>query len=253
MSSIRLENVNVSYPVLQDHYKSICRALLRMVSGGTLYKAEMRIKEVHALKDIAFELRDGDRVGLVGHNGAGKSTLLRTIGGFIQPDRGDLVVQGKISSLFSVNGGLDIDQTGHDNIFRMGRLFGIHRKEMRAHVGEIEEFSELGHFLAMPVRAYSDGMKIRLGLAVATCLHPDILLLDETINAGDAHFLERAILRLQKLYERANIIVMASHSASIMQRLCNKAIWLDHGQVRQVGPVEEVLAAYAQARHVVQP
>lgn len=253
MSSITLEHLDVNYPVLQDYYRSICRAVLRRTTGGKMYGSETRVKEVHALRDIGFTLRDGDRVGLVGHNGAGKSTLLRAIGGFILPDGGRLDVQGRVTTLFSVNGGMDIDQTGYDNIFHMGRLLGIPRRDMQPHVPGIEEFSDLGQFLGMPVRTYSDGMKIRLGLAVAVCLHPDILLLDETINAGDAHFIEKAILRLQQLYDRANIIVMASHSSTIMRRLCNKAIWLDRGRVMGIGGVEEILDAYNQARAAGKP
>ena len=245
MSSISLNQVNVHYPVVQDHYMSIRRAFLRVITGGKLYKEDARTEVVHALKDVTFTAQDGDRVALIGRNGAGKSTLLKTIGGYILPDSGTIEVEGTITSLFSVNGGMDVERTGYDNIFLIGRLLGLSKQEMRAHLPEIKSFSELSHaFLDMPIRSYSEGMKVRLGMAIVTCLNPDILVLDEAIGAGDAHFIEKATRRAQKLYERANIIIMASHDPSILARLCNKAIWVDQGRIVQAGSVEDVLKTY---------
>jgi ABC-2 type transport system ATP-binding protein/lipopolysaccharide transport system ATP-binding protein len=244
MSSITLENVNVHYPVLNDHYLSIRRAFLRGVTGGRMYREDAVVKQVHALKDISFEAKDGDRIALIGSNGAGKSTLLKTIGGYILPDRGQLTVDGVITSLFSVNGGMDVERTGYDNIYLMGRLLGISKREMAGHLPDIESFSELGEFLKLPVRSYSDGMKVRLGVAVVTCVHPDILVLDEAIGAGDAHFIDKATRRAQKLYDRARIIIMASHSPEILQHLCNQAFWIEGGRIVKRGGVEEVHAAY---------
>jgi ABC-type polysaccharide/polyol phosphate transport system ATPase subunit len=245
MSKIFLENVNVFYPVANDHYRSIRRAALRALSGGRLYGEDRPPPAIHALKDITLELQDGDRVALVGRNGAGKSTLLKTIGKFVLPDAGVLRMEGGVTALFGVNGGLDIELSGYDNIFLMGRLLGMRRAEMNRHLKDIEEFSELGSFLNMPVRSYSDGMKVRLGFSIVTCLNPDILILDEAIGAGDAHFLDKAARRAQQLYARANIIVMASHDANIVRHLCNKAAWIDQGRLIKVGPVEDVLEAYA--------
>ncbi len=249
MAHVLLENVNVSYPIVQDYYKSIRRALLRLASGRRLYNDDGQTRAIHALKNVCFELKDGDRVGLVGRNGAGKSTLLRTIGGFIMPDSGKLAVTGETTALFSVAGGMDIERSGYDNIYLMGRLLGIPPKRMATHVADIEEFSELGPFLKMPVRSYSDGMKIRLGFTIVTCLHPEILLMDEAIGAGDAHFLEKAASRARQMYERASIMIMASHSVPILQSLCNKAIWLEQGHVKKFGGVQEVLGAYMDTVH----
>jgi ABC-type polysaccharide/polyol phosphate transport system ATPase subunit len=249
MARILLENVNVSYPLVQDYYKSLRRAILRVASGGRLYNDDGQTRAIHALKNISFELKDGDRIGLIGRNGAGKSTLLRTIGGFLLPDSGNLTATGETTALFSVAGGMDIERSGYDNIYLMGRLLGIPRGRMATHVADIEEFSELGPFLKMPVRSYSDGMKIRLGFAVVTCVHPEILLMDEAIGAGDAHFLEKAALRAQRMYERASIMIMASHSIPILQSLCNKALWLEHGQVKKFGGVQEVAQAYMDSVH----
>ena len=244
MSRILLENVNVHYPVLQDHYRSIRRALLRKVSGGRMYGEDGHTNNVHALKNFNLELRDGDRVGLIGRNGAGKSTLLRTLGRFILPDSGKVSIEGNITSLFSVNGGMDIERSGFDNVFLMGRLLGMSRKEMEGHMQDIIDFSELGDFLSLPVRAYSDGMKVRLGVAVVTCVKPEILLLDEAIGATDAHFIEKTTKRAQQMYDHASIIVMASHSTEIITNLCNKALWIEHGSIVRFGGVGEVLGAY---------
>ena len=247
MSHIILENVNVHYPVVKDHYLSIRRAALNFVTGGRMYKEDSGMELIHALKNISFKANDGDRIALIGRNGAGKSTLLKTIAGYILPDNGGLDVKGRITSLFSVNGGMDMERTGYDNVFLVGRLLGLAKAEMKTHLADIEGFSELGSFLNLPVRSYSEGMKVRLGMAIVTCLHPDILVLDEAIGAGDAHFIEKATRRAQKLYERANIIIMASHDPSILERLCNKALWVDHGHIKQTGGVAEVLKAYNEA------
>jgi len=247
MSRISLDNVHVHYPVLNDHYLSLRRAMLRLVTGGRLYKQDAEMQLVHALRGISLTVEDGDRLALVGRNGAGKSTLLKTIGGFIRPHSGDMSVEGRTTSLFNANGGMDTERTGLDNIFLMGRLYGVARKDMEQHVADIAEFSELGRFLGLPVRSYSDGMKVRLGVAIVTCLHPDILVLDEAIGAGDAHFIEKATQRAQKLYARANIIVIASHDPSILRRLCNRAAWIDEGHIVRTGSVDEIVEAYTNA------
>lgn len=244
MSGVYLENVNVHYPILEDHYKSIRRAALRFLTGGRLYKEDAQGHVVHALKDISLDIRDGDRVGLVGRNGAGKSTLLKTIGGFILPNSGVYEIKGSVTSLFTVNGGMDTERTGYDNIYLMGRFFGIRRRAMEKHIADIEDFSELGKFLDMPIRSYSDGMKVRLGIAVVTCVHPDILVLDEALGAGDAHFIEKTMTRVQKFYDRARIIVMASHDTTLLTRLCNKAVWMEKGAIIKTGNITEVLETY---------
>ncbi len=162
MSRVILENVHVHYPVLNDHYLSLRRAFLRLLTGGRLYKQDAEMQLVHALRGISLTIEDGDRLALVGRNGAGKSTLLKTIGGFIRPHSGQLSVDGRTTSLFNANGGMDVERTGLENVFLMGRLYGVARKDMEKHIQDIAEFSELGRFLTLPVRSYSDGMKVRL-------------------------------------------------------------------------------------------
>ncbi len=244
MARIVLNNVHVRYPVTQDHYRSLRRLVARVATRGRLYGEDVGLRTVHAIRGLSLNLEKGDRVGLIGRNGAGKSTLLKTLGGFILPDEGTLDVEGSIMPLFSVSAGMDEERSGYDNIFLSGRLLGIPRHEMEKNVADIEAFCELGQFLYMPVRMYSDGMKVRLGFAISTCISPDILLLDEAIGAGDAHFLEKASKRAEALYNRANILIIASHSPEIITRLCNKALWLSHGTMVEFGPAEEVLAKY---------
>jgi len=244
MARIILDQVHVRYPVTQDHYRSLRRVLVRLVTLGQMYKQDTRSRMVHAIKGLSLTLEKGDRVGLIGRNGAGKSTFLKTLGGFILPDQGTMHIEGTTMPLFSVSAGMDEERTGYDNIFLSGRLLGISRKEMQKHVPDIEAFCELGEFLKIPVRAYSDGMKVRLGFAISTCITPDILLLDEAIGAGDAHFLEKASQRAEALYDRASIMILASHSPEIITRLCNKVLWLSHGNMVAFGPTEEVLARY---------
>lgn len=246
MARIVLENVHVRYPIIHDHYRSVRRLLMRAVTLGRLYQQDTGSHVVHAIRGLTLTIEKGDRVGLIGRNGAGKSTLLKTLGGFILPDEGVLQVEGDIMPLFSVAAGMDEERTGYDNIFLSGRLLGIPRGEMEKHVPDIEAFTELGDFLKLPVRAYSDGMKIRLGFAISTCITPDILLLDEAIGAGDAHFLEKASQRAEAMYDRASIMLLASHSPEIITRLCNKVLWLSHGRVVEFGPTAEVLAKYMQ-------
>jgi len=246
MARIVLQNVHVRYPIIHDHYRSVRRLLMRAVTLGRLYQQDTGSHVVHAIRGLTLTIEKGDRVGLIGRNGAGKSTLLKTLGGFILPDEGTLQVEGDIMPLFSVAAGMDEERTGYDNIFLSGRLLGIPRAEMEKHVPDIEAFTELGDFLKLPVRAYSDGMKIRLGFAISTCITPDILLLDEAIGAGDAHFLEKASQRAEAMYDRASIMLLASHSPEIITRLCNKVLWLSHGRVVEFGPTAEVLAKYMQ-------
>lgn len=246
MARIVLDNVHVRYPITQDHYRSLRRVLVRLATFGRVYKQDVGSRTVHSIRGLSLTVEKGDRVGLIGRNGAGKSTLLKTLGGFILPDEGTMYAEGNIMPLFSVSAGMDEERSGYDNIFLSGRLLGIPRVEMEKHVADIMEFCELGEFLSMPVRAYSDGMKVRLGFAISTCISPDILLLDEAIGAGDAHFLEKASQRAEALYNRANILIIASHAPEIITRLCNKVLWLSHGRMVEFGPTEEVLAKYLQ-------
>jgi ABC-type polysaccharide/polyol phosphate transport system ATPase subunit len=243
MAKIILDNINVEFPIYgqQNLFR---RAFINKLTRGRIFKDEMQIKVVKALQNISFTLQKGDRLGLVGTNGAGKSTLLKTLGQLYRPASGYISIEGKISTLFDVCMGMDLERTGYHNIYYMGMLLGIPRVQIKKMIPDIEDFSELGSFLNMPVRTYSAGMKVRLGFAICTCIDPTILLLDEAIGAGDAHFIEKASQRAKELYDKAEIIVIASHSEVLMKEFCNKALWLHKGRMVMFGGVDEVLHAY---------
>ena len=200
---------------------------------------------IEALRDINVSLRQGDRVALVGHNGAGKSTLLRLMSGIYEPTRGPgrgAAARWRRCSTSAV--GMDPEISGLENILIRGLFLGMTRKQMESRVDDIAEFTELGDYLSMPLRTYSTGMRVRLALGVVTSIDPEILLLDEGIGAVDAEFLAKARDRLNELVERSGILVFASHSDEFLADLCDTAIWMEHGTIREHGPLREVLHHY---------
>jgi ABC-2 type transport system ATP-binding protein/lipopolysaccharide transport system ATP-binding protein len=243
MASIILSNASVEIPVFAVGNNSLKATLLRKAVGGKFAQAGTNLI-INALNDVSIELRDGERVGLIGQNGAGKTTLLRVLAGVYPPTSGSVRVVGRVSPMFDISLGMSPDATGIENIRVCGALWGLSRAEIAAGIDDIVEFTELGDYLEIPVRTYSAGMLLRLSFAIATLRQPEILLLDEIIGVGDASFQAKAKARLQKIVSRAQILVVSSHSDLIIRDLCEKAIWLDKGSVAAFGPVEEVLAAY---------
>ncbi|HMD54303.1 MAG TPA: ATP-binding cassette domain-containing protein, partial [Phycisphaerae bacterium] len=187
-----------------------------------------------------------DRVGLIGHNGAGKSTLLRVLAGVYAPVSGRIITEGIVSSLLNNSPGMNAEDTGYENIMTCGMYLGMTKAEILTKIPEIEEFSELGEYLALPVRTYSTGMLTRLGFGIATSIDPEILLLDEGLGAGDSRFLERVNQRINKLISRASILVIASHGVGLIKSLCNKCVLMNHGKVVRVGDTDEVIEEYHQ-------
>lgn len=238
-----LDRVTVDFPIYGHH--SFRTALLSRAGG--LIRREGRRSDrvtVRPLEDVSLTIGHGDRVGLVGHNGAGKSTLLRVIAGVYEPVSGSMVTNGRVSPLLNTSPGLNLEDTGYENILTCGLYLGMTQEEIRRKTPEIEEFTELGEYLALPVRTYSSGMLTRLGFAIATSIDPEILLLDEGLGAGDARFVERVAARIDALIERSSILVLASHSDALIRSMCNKAALMDHGRVLAVGATEEVLKQY---------
>jgi ABC-type polysaccharide/polyol phosphate transport system ATPase subunit len=245
MASMVLENVSVDFPIygMQRNFR---HAIFERATGGFLAR-EGRHNDrvtVKALSNISFELRDGDRLGLIGHNGAGKSTLLRVLAGAYEPTSGKILVDGRLTPLFDMLPGLDVEDTGYENIISSGMLFGLSRAEIEAIIPEVEEVSELGEYLTLPVRTYSTGMTTRLGFALATAMHPGILLMDEGIGAGDARFAERAVERLKRFVGRSRIVVIASHSNELLASMCDKGALMQGGRIVDFGPIDKVLASY---------
>ncbi|MFM7011321.1 MAG: ABC transporter ATP-binding protein [Betaproteobacteria bacterium] len=209
---------------------------MRVATGGSIEK-DSRTTVITALKDVSFTLKDGDAVGLIGHNGAGKSTLLRTMAGIYPPSSGKVLCQGKTSTVFEIGAGLDPELSGYDNIIHLGMMMGLSYSEAKALTPDIEEFTELGDFLQLPIRTYSSGMTMRLMFAVATAVTPEILLLDEMFSTGDAGFQEKSQSRIHKIIEGSKIFVFASHDMELIKKYCNRVFKLEHGQLMEV-PVE---------------
>ena len=252
--SIHTENAWVEFPIFDAKSRSLKKTFLGK-AGGTIGRNTSNVLVIEALKDITLSLSTGDRVGLVGHNGAGKSTLLRLLSGIYEPTRGKAVVNGRVAPIFDLGVGMDPEISGFENIIIRGLFLGETRKKMQSKVDEIAEFTELGEYLSMPLRTYSTGMRVRLAMGVVTSIDPEILLLDEGIGAVDADFLKKAQTRLQKLVERSGILVFASHSTEFLARLCKTAIWIDHGSIKMMGGIEDVVRAYEgteAARHVAE-
>ena len=242
MVSIDIEGAAVDFPIFDAKTRSLKKAVLGRAGGRIGTNSKVPI--IEALHDITVSLRQRDRVALVGHNGAGKSTLLRLMAGIYEPTRGKARVMGKVAPVFDLAVGMDPEISGLDNILIRGLFLGMTRKQMEARVEDIAAFTELGDYLSMPLRTYSTGMRVRLALGVVTSIDPEILLLDEGIGAVDAEFLAKARLRLNELVERSGILVFASHSDEFLADLCDTAIWMDQGQIREHGPLREVLHHY---------
>lgn len=199
---------------------------------------------VQALRNVTFTLRSGDRLGLVGASGSGKTTLLRVLSGIFQPANGSLSIEGSITSLLDPGQGMNPDMTGRENIRMRGDFLGLPKSEIARLEADVEDFSELGVFLNLPVRNYSSGMVVRLAFAMATAIEPKILLMDEWLLAGDAAFIEKAKLRVETMVRHADILVLASHSAGILMEWCNRLIWLDQGKIRADDKPATVLSEY---------
>ena len=243
MVSIDTYNACVDFPIFDAKSRSLKKAVMSS-AGGKIGKNSANTVVVEALRDINLHLREGDRVGLVGHNGAGKSTLLRLLSGIYEPTRGSADVRGRVAPVFDLGVGMDPEISGYENIIIRGLFLGQTRKQMKAKIDEIAEFSELGDYLQMPLRTYSTGMRVRLALGVVTSIEPEILLLDEGIGAVDAAFMAKARVRLAEMVEHSGILVFASHSNDFLAQLCTTALWVDKGEIRQAGLVSEVVEAY---------
>jgi ABC-type polysaccharide/polyol phosphate transport system ATPase subunit len=244
MTRIVLENVGVTFRLRRKGGVTLKEFVLRQVFRR---ESVHPLVEVKALQGIDLRINEGDRLGIIGHNGAGKSTLLKLLAGVYPPTEGRRLVEGKISSLFDIALGFEMEASGWENIRYRGYLQGETPRSIRAKMGAIAEFSELGDFLDMPVRCYSAGMMVRLAFSIATAIDPEILLVDEILAAGDMAFQDKARQRMQEMMARARLIVMVSHEMSSIARMCEQVLWLDHGRVRRVGPAEEVIAAYTES------
>lgn len=243
MNTIYLKEISIDFPIFNSQKLSLRNAIVDKL-GGFLEKKRNETPVVRALHDISFEAKPGDRIGLIGHNGSGKSTLLRTIAGIYPTTQGVLETKGTISTLFGTGVGINEEMTGYENLFLSTLIFCGNYGKAKASLPELAEFTGLGNYLNLPMRTYSDGMKVRIGFAAATNFVPDILLIDEVFGAGDKDFADKASNKIVELIHKSNTLLLASHSDELIKRFCNKAILMSKGQILEYGPVDKVLKAY---------
>jgi ABC-type polysaccharide/polyol phosphate transport system ATPase subunit len=249
MARIELDRVSLTFKVRQRGRITLKEFLVRQMFRRSVNP----LLEVCALQEVSLQFRRGERVGIIGHNGAGKSTLLKVLAGIYPPTQGRRLVEGSISSLFDLALGFESDATGWENIGYRGYLQGETPRSIRCKIQSMADFSELGKFLDMPVRYYSAGMLVRLAFSIATAIEPEILLVDEVLSVGDMAFQEKARQRMREMMAKAELIVVVSHDLETLAKLCDRAVWMDHGRVRLIGAVPEVVAAYTDSVHRPQP
>lgn len=244
---ISLRDANVEFPIFNASGRRFTNQILKVATGGFVGADPNGRIMVSALMGLNLEITAGEKVGIIGHNGSGKSTMLRLLAGIYEPSSGSAIRSGSISSLTDINLGIDPESTGKENIFLRGAFLGLHKREIQSKFNEIVDFSELGDFIQLPVRTYSTGMMLRLAFAVATVTNPQIIIMDEWLSVGDESFKNKAESRLQEMVDNSDILIIASHTESLLRGLCNRIIWLEHGKVIDDGHPEIVLPKYFQA------
>ena len=236
--ALKVDHVGMKFNMSKEKVADLKEYFIKFI------KKDLTYQEFWALKDVSFEVKKGDRVGIVGLNGAGKSTLLKVIAGVLKPTEGTVKTNGKIVPLLELGAGFDKQYTGAENIYLYGAMLGYTKQFIDEKYDEIVEFSELGEFIEVPLKNYSSGMRARLGFAIATVVQPDILILDEVLSVGDAQFRKKSEARIQSMFDQGVTVLFVSHSLEQVKRICNKAIMLEHGKVIAYGDVQKVASVY---------
>lgn len=235
---IQFMDIWVRYRVLHERYNQIKEFAIRWLQRRLVYN------DFWALKGISFNLYRGDILGVIGRNGAGKSTMLKVIARVLHPTRGRMIIRGNVAPLLELGAGFSYELTGRENVYVNGTLLGNKRKEIDELFPSIVDFAEIPDFIDSPIRTYSTGMTSRLGFAVATCVRPDILLIDEVLSVGDSHFRKKCLDRMNDFQEKGSTILLVSHDMTTVRSFCKTVIWLDNGLIRMEGNAEEVVDAY---------
>lgn len=236
--AIRLENVSVGYVVPSERIGTFKEYIIRWV------QRKVKTQTFWALKDVSLEIQQGEVLGIIGKNGAGKSTLLKLVARVIQPNTGRVWVRGRVAPLLELGAGFHPELTGRENIYLNGAMLGYTRKQMDNKIKTIIEFSELGDFVDAPMRTYSTGMWARLGFAVATDSQPEILIVDEILSVGDESFQKKCLDRIRQFQTLGTTILMVTHAMGMIEGMCDRAIWLSHGEMKAQGDVKRVISAY---------
>lgn len=238
---ISVEHVSMRFNLSSEKFDSFKEYVIKSL------KKQVSYDEFWALKDVSFDVKRGDSLGLIGLNGSGKSTMLKTIAGVLKPTKGKVTVGGNIAPLIELGAGFDMDLTARENVFLNGALLGYNRAQMEAQYEDIVEFSELRDFMDVPVKNFSSGMVSRLAFAIATISIPDILIVDEVLSVGDFRFQEKCEARIQNMKDQGTTILFVSHSIEQVKKICNKVVWLDHGVLKMFGDAEEICGVYEKA------
>lgn len=237
--ALKVNDVSIRFNLSKEKVDNLKELILKKLKGE-----KIRFNEFWALKNVSFDLYRGDRLGILGLNGAGKSTLLKVIAGVYKPTSGSVKRYGHIAPMIELGAGFDPNYTGRENIYLYGSVLGFSREFLDSKYEEILAFSELGDFIDVPIKNYSSGMKARLGFSIATVVDPEILILDEVLSVGDAKFKKKCEERMQKMFDKGVTVLFVSHSLKQVERLCNKAILLEHGQLIAQGDIKEVADLY---------
>lgn len=239
---IKVEGLSLRYRLIKERPKTLQEYVIRLLKGKRLEH-----EGFWALRNVSLEVKKGETLGIIGPNGAGKSTLLKVISGVLRPSEGTVTVNGKIAPLIELGAGFDMELTGAENIYLNASILGLSRKEINGKFASIVDFSELGDFIHSPLKSYSSGMVARLGFSIATEVEPDILIIDEILAVGDERFRRKCDERIKRFKERGTTILFVSHSMNEVKRLCDSALWLDHGVPRMYGDPESVTKEYQKA------
>ena len=244
MSSIQVENLSIKFRIYHDRSPSLKEYFANLFKRT----GQAAHSDFWAVKDVSFQIKAGDRVGIVGHNGAGKSTLLKALCRVYEVSDGKISVNGRLAPLLEIGAGFHPEFTGRENIYLNGAILGYSKQQLKEIEPEVIAFAELEEFIDTPVKYYSTGMYMRLAFSLATAMHPDILVLDEIFAGGDAAFMAKAKARMYAMIDKANIMVMVSHDHALVKSLCNRVIWLDHGKLVADGDPDDVIERYLSGR-----
>ena len=238
MKIIEVDNISKKYNLRTKHKQNTLRDLFVNVFKSSEKKAEKE-KVLWALRDINFDVEEGETVALVGNNGAGKSTLLKVLSRIIKPSSGEATLHGRVGSLLEVGTGFHQELSGRENIFLNGAILGMKRDEIKKKFDEIVAFSEIEEFLETPVKFYSSGMYMRLAFAIAAHLEPEILMVDEVLAVGDLAFQRKCLAKMRDVSERGRTLIFVSHNMQAVTRLCSRAIWIEHGKSGKIPPLNK--------------
>jgi len=234
-----------NYTALRDVVAEKARALgQRIFFPSSTVKRSSSLEEFWALKDISFNVKQGECIGIIGNNGAGKSTLLKILSRITEPTSGRVKINGLVGSLLEVGTGFHPELTGRENIFLNGAILGMSKRDIKEKFDEIISFAEIEKFLDTPVKRYSSGMYVRLAFSVAAHLEPEILLVDEVLSVGDAAFQKKCLGKMRNVAQEGRTLLFVSHNMNAIRRLCKSAIWLDKGQIAKIGTTDEVVGEY---------